>query len=143
VAGRNNTSFAEDETRIYGIYDDWVGNRIDLVKPNYLGVPADYNFIATTKDIQVSDSNVISYPKFVNSDYQVQMANPGLIFDCAFPSIDKTKANLNPLSDLIAKEPTIARALQSTREKSDQSQRTQSDFTWMMGHQKIADYRVL
>jgi hypothetical protein len=88
VAGRYDTSFAKDETRIYWINDDWVGNRIDLVKPNYLGVPADYNFIATTQDIQVSDSYVISYPKFVDSDYQVQMTNSGFVFDCAFPSID-------------------------------------------------------
>jgi hypothetical protein len=126
VSRGNNASSTQKEARISRIHHLGIRYRIDLIHANYFRISLQHNFIATTNNIQMTDSDVVAQLKLLHSNNQIQVSNLNVIIDLARTRINYTEPDVHALSDFVAKKQTIAGALCERWEQSDQCEQEQS-----------------
>src|SRR5688500_12511903 len=102
MPGRDDASVPEEEPWVSWVNNIRIGNRVDLIKPNYFRVASKANFIPPANDIQVPYLNVIPNHQLLHTHNHIQMADPHIIFNRAFFCIDYAKSYANAFPDAIA-----------------------------------------
>ena len=104
----DNTSWPHNKPGIDRINYFRIGNRVDLVEPYYVRVPADSHFVATTNNVQMANANVIAQDQFLNSENHIKMSNFNIVFNHTLFGVDNAKTETHTLPHLIAKQQAIA-----------------------------------
>jgi len=86
------------------------------------------HFVATSYDIQVSNSYVVPKLQLLNSNYQIKMPNPNVIVDPALFRVDDAQTDTHSLSDPITEEQTITGGLEKRRQQGDTGEQDESGF---------------
>ncbi len=107
MSGGDDAAIAENKYRIDLVDDLRIGNRVDLVHPDYFAVATQTHGRAAANDIQVTDTHVVADRKLLYACDYVQMADLHVVFDGALMRVDDAKPDANSFADLISKEQSI------------------------------------
>src|SRR4051794_37330288 len=101
----NNTAVTEYESRICLVYHIGLGNRVDLIKPNDLGIPTEADFIAAADDVQMSDPAMVADSEFLCPQQYIEMSDLDVIAYLTGRSVNYRESNAHPFTDLVSKKP--------------------------------------
>src|SRR4051812_5950611 len=107
MLGRDHAAVSQKEHRVDLVHDYRVRNGVDLVKPHDLAITADADLITPANNVQMPDTSMVSYRKFLGSDDNIQVANDHVIVDAAMAGIDNGQPYFNSLTYFISEQVAI------------------------------------